>query len=215
MLKIRVSRPYDDLKEFCKKLADACDCCVIYEHEADASVSRTHIHAFVENPKVSTDTMKNWVKKALDVTAFPKADWAFTAAEDRGFITYLSKGQLDPKLFKGILRDEVSTLKTAWVPREEKPKKTQYILRVENPAQQKLRQHEMVVEVRRRLAVNPPHDEYHMTSEVIRHIQDVVVKENKTLCGRYKLRDYYDTIMMLEDKPMFQHDLEKFCRYKT
>jgi len=204
MLKIRVSRPYDDLKLFSEKLADACDACVIYEHEADASVSRTHIHAFVEGPKVSTDTMKNWVKKALNVTAFPKADWSFVGATDRGFITYLSKGNIDPKFFKGISDEDIRTLKTAWVQREERPKKTQYVLKNENPEQQRLRQWEMVEEIRKRFTNGD-------SDTLVKIIIQVVMVENRTICGRYKIRDYFDTVMATRDPQGYANVMQKFC----
>lgn len=216
MLKIRVSRPYDDLKKFCEKLADACDVCVVYEHEADEAISRTHIHAFVENPKVSTDTMKNWVKKALNTTAFPKADWAFTGATDRGFVTYMSQGHLIPKFVKGIEKSEMDILRAAWVTREQQPRKTQYILKAENPEQQKMRQWEMVTEIRRRIRI-PPEKEtnegLYDTSRVCNIIRDVVIIQNRTLCGRYKFRDYYDTVMALEG--CNQQSMESFVAFKT
>lgn len=223
MLKIRVSRTYDELSKtpkkdecFIKKLSDACDVCVVYEHEADESVNRTHIHAYVENPKVSTDTMKNWVKKTLGVTAFPKNDWAFPVANDRGFITYLTKGKLTPKFVKGISDDEIRTLKAAWVDQPVKKGKVQYILKVENPAQQKLRQTEMVDEIRRR--VNDYKGEEsegkYDPSRVVKIIKQVVVIENHTVCGRYKFRDYYDTVMAHES-PFFENQMISFVTYKT
>jgi len=204
MLKIRVSRSYDDLKQFCQKLADACDVCVVYEHEADASVSRTHIHAFVENPKVSTDTMKNWVKKDLNTKSFPKADWAFTSANDRGFITYMSNGHLIPKFFKGIEKSELDLLQTAWVSRSERPQKTQYVLKNENPEQQRLRQWQMVEEIRKRFTNGDP-------DTLVQLIIQVVMVENRTICGRYKIRDYFDTVMATRDPQGYACVMQKFC----
>lgn len=216
MLKIRVSRPYNDLIQFAEKLSEACDTCVVYEHEADATVSRTHIHAYVENPKVSTDTMKNWVKKVLKTTAFPKADWSFTGAMDRGFITYLSKGELIPKFYKGIEKSELDLLRADWVAREQQPKKIQYVLKAENPEQQKMRQWEMVTEIRRRIHVRPEketNDGLFDPHRVCSIIRDVVVVQNRTLCGRYKFRDYYDTVMALEGRN--HNDMENFVAFKS
>jgi len=191
--------------------------CVVYEHEADATVSRTHIHAYVENPTVSTDTMKNWVKKALNVTSFPKADWAFTTADNLGYITYCTKGRLCPVFFKGIEHSQIEELRAAWVEQEPVKKgKVQYILKVENPAQQKLRQTEMVDEIRRR--VNDYHGEEYDGKydpiRIVRIIKQVVVIENNTVCGRYKFRDYYDTVMAHES-PYFEQQMINFCSHKT
>jgi len=223
MLKIRVSRTYDELQKappkdesFIKKLSDACDVFVVYEHQADDSVNRTHIHAYVENPKVSTDTMKNWVKKTLGVVSFPKADWSFVGATDRGFITYLSKGNLDPLFVKGISDDEIRTLKSTWVVQPVRKGKVQYILKVENPAQQKLRQTEMVDEIRRRVNdyKGEEYDGKYDPVRLVRIIKQVVVIENKTVCGRYKFRDYYDTVMAHES-PYFEQQMINFCSHKT
>lgn len=218
-LKIRISRSFTELnpkeESFITKLAEVCDVLVVYEHEADDEISRTHIHCYADNPRVSTDTMKNWVKKALGVTKFVKTDWSFPEAQDEGFITYMSKGHLDPLFIKGITADACTLLKAQWVEIPKAKGKTQYILRVENPAQQKLRQSEMVDEIRRRIHANPPPDDYDMTAIVIQHILDVVVKENKTVCGRYKVRDYYDTVMSLEANKRHMKDLELFCRYRS
>jgi len=224
MLKIRVSRTFDELSKtpakdesFIKKLADACDVCVVYEHQADDSVNRTHVHAYVEGPKVSTDTMKNWVKKTLAVTVFSKADWSFVGATDRGFITYLSKGKLDPLFVKGIEIEACHQLKAAWTDQPVRKGKTQYILKIENPAQQKMRQAEMVAEIRRRIHTDAPVDQlgYHNTENVISIIQDVVVRQNQTVCGRYKIRDYYDTVMMLENSHAHNTGMINFCAFKS
>jgi len=224
MLKIRVSRTFAELSKkpekdesFIKKLSDACDVCVVYEHEADETVTRTHIHAYVENPKVSTDTMKNWVKKTLKVTAFPKTDWSFVGATDRGFITYLTKGKLTPCSVKGISDDEISILKAAWVDQPPSRGKIQYKLKIENPQEQKMRQAEMVAEIRRRIHVDAPKDDmgYHDPGNVLHIIYDVVVRQNNTVCGRYKIRDYYDTVMTLENSHHHATAMINFCVFKT
>jgi len=216
-LKIRVSRTYDDLKEFIEKLADACEVLVVYEHQADDSVNRTHIHAYVEDPKVSTDTMKNWVKKALKVSSFLKTDWAFPEALDRGFITYLSKGHLDPLFVKGIEEEACRLMKSAWVDQPQKKGKIQYILKAENPQERKMRQAEMIAEIRRRIHTDAPVDDlgYHNTQNVLHIITDVVVRQNQNVCGRYKIRDYYDTVMALENSHHHHTSMINFLNFKS
>lgn len=217
MLKIRISKTYEELKDFVKKLSDACDVCVVYEHESDETVNRTHIHAYVENPQVSTDTMKNWVKKSLKVVTFPKTDWSFTEAKDRGFVTYLSKGKLDPLFCKGIDAEACRLLKEAWVLLDAMPKrKTQYVLKVENPEQQKMRQAEMIAEIRRRVNTykgEEPEGKYD-PSRLVDIIKDVVIIQNNTICGRYKFRDYYDTVMAHES-PFFKTQMINFCAHRV
>jgi len=185
----------------------------VYEHEADEEINRTHIHCYADNPQVSTDTMKNWVKKALNVSSFIKTDWSFPEAQDVGFITYMSKGHLNPLFVKGIESDEISALRDKWVDQPKIKGKTQYVLKVENPQQQKMRQAEMVAEIRRRLEETPEMRGSDKAEHVVRIIQDVVVKQNQTVCGRYKIRDYYDTVMMLENDYSFQRQITKFCLF--
>jgi len=215
---------YDELSKkpekdesFIKKLSDACEVLVVYEHQADDSVNRTHIHAYVENPTVSTDTMKNWVKKTLAVTAFPKTDWSFVGATDRGFITYISKGKLTPCFVKGIAEAEIQTLRDAWVEQPVKKGKIQYVLKAENPQERKMRQAEMIAEIRRRIHTDAPVDQlgYHNTENVLFIIKDVVVRQNQTVCGRYKIRDYYDTIMMLENSHVHNTSMINFLNFKS
>jgi len=216
-LKIRISRSYADLKEFATKLAEVCDVLVVYEHEADDEINRTHIHCYASNPQVSTDTMKNWVKKALGTKVFPKTDWSFPEAEDEGFITYMSKGHLSPLLIKGIESDAVAALKDKWVDMPKRTGKTQYVLKIENPQQQKMRQAEMVAEIRRRIRSDAPPDDcgIYDIAHILTIIIDVVVKQNNTVCGRYKIRDYYDTVMALEHSHKNFSQLQNFLDYRS
>ena len=216
-LKIRISRSFKELnpekESFITKLAEVCDVLAVYEHEADEEITRTHIHCYADNPRVSTDTMKNWVKKALGVTKFVKTDWSFPEAQDEGFITYMSKGHLDPLFIKGITDEACHLLKAQWVDVPKKNGKTQYVLKIENPAQQKLRQWELVEEINRRYNINDPEESRDPVEKLIRIIRQVVIIENNTICGRYKFRDYYDTIMSLNKSNT--NDMKNFLGYRS
>lgn len=93
---------------------------VVYEHNADEEVNRTHIHALIET-ELSTDTLKLRIRKCLGYKP-TRSDWAFsekvgkplTPVEDR-FITYMSKGTLQPKYLKGFTQDECDKYKALWV----------------------------------------------------------------------------------------------------
>ncbi|MDD1463642.1 hypothetical protein MEO39_27075, partial [Dolichospermum sp. ST_sed2] len=80
----------------------------------------------------------------------------------------------------------------------------------------KLRQAELVAEIRRR--VNDYKGEESEgkfdPSRVVKIIKQVVVIENNTVCGRYKFRDYYDTVMAHES-PFFENQMISFVTYKT
>ena len=107
---IRISRPYDEVFEWCDALT--ADKVAIYEHEADAEVSRTHIHILLLNAKVKPDAMKTRFKKLYG--EIDKSDWSFKKADDDGFVTYMSKGKLPPKLTKGYDPVDIERLTREW-----------------------------------------------------------------------------------------------------
>lgn len=112
-LAIRLTYPYEDVKEFFRRF----DTCAVYQHDADEEVSRTHIHALVETA-CSTDTLKNWLRKIIG--SVEKSDWSFVAklkgepVTDR-FITYMSKGKLEPKLVKGFTQEQIDAYRKEWI----------------------------------------------------------------------------------------------------
>lgn len=113
---IRFTLPFDDkLKEYFNSFEQM----VVYQHDADEEVSRTHVHALVET-SVSTDTLKNRLQKLIGYR-LSKSDWAFSAKgrdgspiEDR-FITYMSKGKLQPIALKGFTQEQCDSYKGLWV----------------------------------------------------------------------------------------------------
>lgn len=88
---------------------------VVYQHDADEDVSRTHVHALVLRPQVSIDTMKRWIKQSLGVEDMPKSDWSFKNGCDRNFITYMSKGKLEPVQSKSLPISMCNGYRDMWV----------------------------------------------------------------------------------------------------
>jgi len=191
---IRITASFKELETFVTLIRSQCSSCVIYEHEA----SRVHIHGFLKDCKVSTDTLKNYVKRALNVTTFPKNDWSFKTIHEGGdvddnFITYMSKGILEPVFVHNYDPVAISMFKSKWVdivPRK-KREMVQYKLKVENPREAKIRQNElmdMVLQRCRETSANQP-------EQILEIIRQVVYIEHRTIVGRYKMRDYYDYVM--------------------
>lgn len=117
MFAVRITRSFDELKPFFDKVVSKHpnSVLVVYQHDADEEISRTHIHALMENVNPSTDTLKRWVKEALGVSEFSRYDWAFPALKNRDFITYMSKGKLEPSLIHNISVEEVTAFRAKWV----------------------------------------------------------------------------------------------------
>lgn len=108
----RVTRPYGDLIPFFDYLDLNSTKSIVYEHEQDEEISRTHIHFLVETD-ISTDTMKYQIRKVIGSVL--KTDWSFKTAQDNKFITYMSKGYLVPKRSTGFTEEEIEEFKTSWV----------------------------------------------------------------------------------------------------
>lgn len=211
MLAIRITEPYDAIAEMWKKLEAQSEKLIVYEHTG----GRVHCHAHVEGCQVSTDTLKNWVKKALNVTAYPKQNWSFKGSDgnDR-YIMYMSKGKFFPKLLKGYHPDEVDVLRQQWVeplPKVRTGELTQYKLKTENPKEAKARQNELMDQVVQRLREKGTYT----GRDVLETIRQVVVVEHRTVIGRYKMRDFYDYVMLRTDSQKFMDSMENFCCFRT
>lgn len=210
MLSVRLSFSYDRLVVTFDKIKDVCDKVVVYQHDA----TRVHVHALVTGLRVSTDTLKNWVRK--DVGQVPKTDWSFTAAQNDGFITYMSKGCLTPLFVKGYEDSYLEDLKSKWVDQPKKGKQlTQYRLKIENPQEQKKRQEDMIKEIVLRYKESGDDIKDPDPSVLITLIRQVVLVENRTVLGRYKLRDYYDSVLAHAAPEKWTRQMELFCHYRT
>lgn len=112
---VRVTYPYVRLKGFTERLLNVCERVAVYEHDA----SRIHIHAYIEKCSVSAQTMKNWIIEVVDET--PSRDmWSFKTKTREGpaeprFLTYMSKGKLEPVFVKGFTQDQIDYYRSQWV----------------------------------------------------------------------------------------------------
>jgi len=197
----RITSSYVSLEKFVKDVSDVCQCLAVYEHsEPD---KRVHIHGYVEGLTVSTDTLKNWVKKALNVKIFPKSDWEFAEKiskgakkgqpVDRDSLIYFHKGK-NPILYnKGFDKSFVEEQhKKSYIPVEYvgKSVKTQYKLVCENPTQKKHRENDMVKMMIDKVKPIQIKTDENVMIEIVN-----VINETQTVCGDYKVVDYFDTVM--------------------
>lgn len=209
MYAIRVSKPYSEFKEFFNKLDQVTEKYVFYEHNVPNNI---HIHGLIVGCTVSTDTLKNYIRK--DVGNMKSTDWSFKSAEDFNFITYMSKGNLSPVVVKNISDEEILNYKSKWVTVETKKRTmTQYKLKIENPQQAKIRQNELMDMILQR--VRESHDDLEFKPhKVLEVIRQVVYIEHRTIVGRYKIRDYYDYIMGHAKPELWIHSMEKILYFK-
>lgn len=124
MWAVRVSMDYASFSaELLTKIAAACDRLVIYEHESDEEINRTHVHMLVDNPTVTQETFKNWIGRDRGKG---NSFWSFKTVYsvkkgndeipvDLKFITYMSKGTLQPKYVKALTEEEIEQYRAAWI----------------------------------------------------------------------------------------------------
>lgn len=216
----RIDLPFSTFKSAIDLISEKCERLVVYEHsENDLNI---HCHYLLIGCSISTDSIKNYVKRAGCPVQKGNQFWSFKTqykpyGEDKDipvtstFITYMSKGHLEPSYVKGFTQEEIDTYKNEWKPitRSSQPTLKQYIVK-ESASQSKLRQHEMINEVVRRIKIT----EDYSAESIIKHIRQVVIVENKTICGRYKIRDYFDTIKSVVTPETWLSGMVQFCTDK-
>lgn len=210
---IRITQTYEELRSFFDQVRTVSSACAVYQHSA----SRDHVHAIIKDCKVSTDTLKNYVKRALGVTTYPKSDWSFKTIHEGGsiddnFITYMSKGTLEPVYQFGYQPSDLDMLKSKWIPivKTRKSEMVQYKIKVENPRESKIRQNELMDMVKRRCQESNAK----RGRPVLEIIRQVVYVEHRTIVGRYKLRDFYDYVVSDTDKESWLDNMEKIISFK-
>lgn len=212
MLAFRITRPFQVLEAPMKMYADNCDKLIVYEH---VDASRPHIHGLMVNPKISTDTMKNYVRKFLG--KIDKTDWSFVTKDvNEKFIVYMSKGKLAPSFVKGFTEDQIEAYRNDWVsnPTQKKQIKLTYVVK-ETPVERNMRQKDMVEEIVRRLKDSNDWNATRDPECVIHLIYRVVGVENKNMLSRYKVRDYYDTVMSQLDNKTWMKQMVQLCAYNS
>lgn len=196
----RVTSTYESLSKFVKDVSDVCEVLAVYEHnEPD---KRPHIHGYVEGLTVSTDTLKNWIKKALNVKSFPKTDWEFAEKiskgdkkgkpVDRDSLIYFHKGKYPILYNKGFSPEFIAEQHSKSYEFKEyvgKSIKTQYKLVCENPTQKKHRENDLIKMMMDKVRTLAVKNDANVMAEIIS-----VINDTQTVCGDYKVVDYFDTV---------------------
>lgn len=180
---VRVSKSHMDLSGVYEKLDTVCEVVVVYEHPEDNNV---HCHMLLEKCEVSTDTLKNYIKKV--VGEVKRTEWSFKAGANREFISYMSKGKYDTVHMYGISADEISVYKAKGYDKANVRLEGGKLVRPVKEGLKKTRRE--LIEIMR-ANVNPEGSYY----EIIKGIRKVLVQNNEVI-GNYKVMDYVDSFMM-------------------
>lgn len=235
---IRITRSYDELDGWVQHLADKCERAIAYEHEADEEVSRTHVHLVIIGYSTSDETMKAQIRKHFNTKTFPKTDWVFDneLRDERKAITYASKKDLHAKFNKGYEATFIAECSAEYLPPDEYAKKgrtkTQYKVIAEKPEVSKKRQNDLLDEMMNRLknyrkyeiqeypivstlAAEVAETEFKWNAHQVLKVIVAVLNEEKVIAGRYKIRDYYDTLMMRLDGLEFRNNMIGMLGFKN
>lgn len=125
---VRITRSNQECTNVWSRFSNVVERMVVYEHKDGA---RVHVHLLLESCKVSTDTLKNYIKKEIGVVN--SRDWSFKTAfkvpivvesqYDMGFseyIKYMSKGKYEPVYNKGYSEEFIKVCKELWEDKVEK-----------------------------------------------------------------------------------------------
>lgn len=217
------------IKEACELMAEKSERMVVYQHEPEGNDDNVHVHIYLVNTQVSTDTLKNYIKKFTRVPS-DKGNkfWSFKTEYipygstkpqplDSGCITYMSKGELQPVFNKGFTQEELDMCRDRWDPTViEKTKKTyqsklMYVVK-ETHKDSKLRQNQMIDEIIKRLRLEIKNDDDVTDNQILLTIRQVVIIEQETICGRYKIRDYFDTVKAkMSSKESWLSSMRNIC----
>lgn len=103
---VRVTRSASALSKVYEKLDSQCESVIVYEHPDEGNV---HCHMLLLVCEVSTDTLKNYIRKV--VGNVERTEWSFKSGADKDFISYMSKGKYDPVHLFGLGADEIAVYK--------------------------------------------------------------------------------------------------------
>lgn len=123
---VRITLPFSDVSGTARAWALKCDKLVVYQH-VGSETEKEHVHMLLMSSSVSAERLKQlsglggsgngfWSFKTRSKKSGPLTDK--TAGQ---YITYMTKGQYDPKYVKGYDMKVLQALKEAWVERDNVP----------------------------------------------------------------------------------------------
>jgi len=195
---IRLTKSYSILEPFFRELQ--CSQLIVYEHH---DAKRVHCHALLKGSSVKTTTMKARLTKLCGV--WMKDDWIFTTSyKDKdehkrpindSLITYMSKGSLSPCFVSGFTENIISEYASKWVERVIKQT-------IKKPTYDKI--------IEETIAIAP----FGVLSyDLIFANLITVLNKHKIICGRYKIRDMYDTIIRMQGPLHIRNDMSDMLKF--
>lgn len=223
----RISVPWNDCRDVVLNyLKDISATLVIYEHEADEEVMRTHIHGLIMGCQRSDDTLRNKLFKVMftknyELKSTFKRKGGGPLPVSLNYITYMSKGKLEPSYFHGITKEEIDAYRAAWVDYEstpaakEKKDPTKAITRYEfiKECYEQYNKDFLHTRFTGKDPFSPPGNKvYPEIFDQAKACEIVIAKaiEHKQSMGFYKLVDVVDNVHMLRSPVSFHKKLHGY-----
>jgi len=126
---VRITRAWSAIERAIHAIALRCDKVLAYEHVGSAT-EKVHVHLILIGVRCDVDTLKNDMKRNGLATLKGNGEWSFKTKDKKygdvedspKYITYMTKGQHDPKYNKGYTQEELDQAKSNWVERSNKSK---------------------------------------------------------------------------------------------
>lgn len=184
---MEISRFFDSILS----ISGSYDKVIAYRHEIPGN---NHYHGLLENYRDTPEWFRKKIKKLFNLES--KAQYSCKYKDiSCNFISYMSKGKLDPVINIGYDPILVSELKALGYDAKEtlKTEKTKWDY------------YEMMRGRIHTMGLYPIHD-YEKVVEVIRK----VLMDNKQVIGFYKIKDYYDMLMLSESPGTIAEKIRKY-----
>lgn len=225
-------RPIAELDQLFSYLNINCKRYVAQQHSADEQINRTHCHISIVDFKY---TKVSLAKHCNKIGLEGSSDYGILTVDpdnkkpysEEGLSVYVIKGLDAPATqYSGYTYDVIETFRNKWVNHKEigisgqtsSKVRTlvQFKLKVESPAEQKIRKNDQVKLIMKRVREREQANDRMLTDSEIRDIIREFLCEWNEVVGIYKAIDLYDTVIMRLDKrysqkwdAMFDNILEK------
>lgn len=219
----RVSVCYADMSGVVHDWSETCEKMVVYQHDADAEVPRTHLHFLIVNCKhKSPEALKRKFHSRVETDLVANELWAWTHKDypnpDEGFIPYMTKGNLAPVFVKNFSPDELEAARAKWIEPIPKGKCLLTDEKEDTKKPKKKTRRELVDIISARYkALEQKHELFEKIADQITKIVIEVLNEEKAIFRRSKVQEYRDTVMGEHHKLKFlnfaNEDIYKYVKY--
>lgn len=112
---LRVSREYSVLKQLVEHISEKSSKVVIYQHEADDEISRTHIHVAIFGYSMSKPTLISRMEELVPDWEGGNPDYSCKKWDGKiKYITYMTKGHISPSYIKEYTEEELEEARSLW-----------------------------------------------------------------------------------------------------